>query len=46
MQAVVKMFNLVIAQGKRKLLILKLNKKRLTYVAVFDLLVSAKTKRL
>ena len=45
MQAVVKMFNLVIAQGMRKLLILKLNKKRLTYVAVFDLLVSAKTKR-
>ena len=45
MQAVVKKFNLVIAQGRRKLLILKLNKKRLTYVAVFGLLVSAKTKR-
>ena len=46
MLAVVKKFNLVIAQGRRKLLILKLNKKRLTYVAVFGLLVSAKTKRL
>ena len=46
MQAAVKMFSLVIAQGRCKLLILKINKKRLTYVAVFDLLVSAKTKRL
>ena len=45
MQAVVKKFNLVITQGRYKLLILKLNKKRLTYVAVFGLLVSAKTKR-
>ena len=45
MQAAVKMFSLVIAQGRCKLLILKLNKKHLTYVAVSGLLVSSKATR-